>query len=121
MKILSLVLCSILLISCGSQEKMNNEASQKTNEMDQKVAAAKMIEAGFLSGTISVSEKESGCPFVIVVDNEDGNYLLDPLNLDASFQVDGEKVWFTFMGLRRQNRCPNASPINIKEIQKRVE
>jgi len=121
MKYLIVLLCSLFFINCGSQDNLKREVSKEENEIEQKVDRAKMIEAGFLSGTISVKEEESGCPFVIVVEDTDGNYNLDPINLETSFQVDGEKIWFTFTGLRMKNRCPNASPININEIQKRIE
>lgn len=79
-----------------------------------------MMEEGFLKGTIVYSEVENDCPYTIRVDAEEP-YFLDPVNLDGKYEVDGEKIWFKYTGLRRMNRCEKANPINITEMQKRGE
>jgi hypothetical protein len=66
------------------------------------------------------SKAEGDCPFAIMVEAEEP-YYLDPINLDESYKVAGEKIWFKFRGLRMMNRCDKASPIEISEIQKREE
>jgi len=108
----------VLFMSCSTTKntKENMDKTQNT-AMETK----KMIENGFLAGTISQSTMAGDCPFTIKVESEDGSYFLDPINLDETYKIDGEKIWFTYNGLRMMNRCDKASPISIKEIQKRAE
>lgn len=83
-----------------------------------------MKEAGFLEGVIVASSEEGDCPFTIRVLNNDSyseSYLLDPINMTDEYKSNGQKIWFTFAGLRMQNRCDKANPVNIIEIQKREE
>ena len=115
----TLTLATILLFAVGCSSTKNTadtmDESKKAEAMNQK-----MMEAGFLKGTVVAEESESNCPYTIKVEAET-TYYLDPVNLDETFQKDGEKIWFTFRGLSMMNRCDKASPINIEAIQKRAE
>lgn len=122
MKIVITLCASLLFLNCGSQKETKAKVVESTENIENTMDKAAMMAEGYLPGTIRVSENESGCPFVIEVENPDGNYMLDPINLeDENFKADGTKIWFKFTGLRMANRCPSASPINLNEIQKRAE
>ena len=112
-----LLLFSILLFSCNS----TNKSVIDTSENEIRIESEKMIEDGFIKGTIVASEIEGDCPITIKVQGKEAPYFLDPINLEGSFKKEGEKVWFKFEGLRMMNRCNKANPISIIDIQKRVE
>jgi len=112
-----LLLLSFFLFSCNS----TNKSIVDTSENEIRIEAEKMIEAGFVKGTIVASEVEGDCPITIQVKGNEGAYFLDPINLEENYKKDGENIWFKFEGLRRMNRCNKANPISIIEIQKRVE
>lgn len=117
MKSTLLLFTIVLFMSCSSTKNTKETMDKTQTSME----AKKMIEKGFLAGTIVVSTKEGECPFTIKVKGDEDAFHLDPINLDESFKRDGQKVWFTYNGLRMMNRCDNANPISIKEIQKRAE
>ena len=104
----------LILFSCNSTNKSVSTTSENETQMESK----KMIEEGFTKGTITFSKEEGDCPVTIKVEGKEGSYYLDPINLSEDFQKDEEKVWFKFGGLKMMNRCDNASPISIIEIQK---
>jgi len=108
------LLFSILLFSCNS----TNKTVTANPEDEVKIATEKMMEAGFIKGTIVASTIEGDCPITIKVEGKNGTYYLDPIDLKGDFQTDGEKVWFKFGPLRRMNRCDKANPISIIEIVK---
>lgn len=110
-----------LTASCSSTKKgMSSDATDETKAVTNMAEDAKKMEAGFMKGTVIASKEEGDCPFVIQVEAEE-TYFLDPINMDETFQKDGEKIWFTFSGLRMMNRCDKANPINLIEIEKRTE
>ncbi len=114
---ISLLLFSIVLLSCNSTSQSVSKISENTNQMD----AKKMIADGFTKGLIVTSKEEGDCPVTIQVEGKDGPYYLDPINLEDTYKKKGEKIWFKFAGLRMMNRCVKANPISIIEIQKRME
>lgn len=114
---ISILLLSGLLFSCNSTSNTVSDSSENTTQMD----TEKMIADGYTKGLIVISKIEGDCPITIQVDGKDGAYFLDPINLEDSYKNEGEKIWFKFTGLRMKNRCMKANPINIIEIQKRVE
>lgn len=118
MKSTFLLFAIVLFMSC-STTKNSKESMDKSQNTS--METKKMMEGGFLAGTISASTTQGDCPFTIKVDGDEGSYFLDPINLDESYKKDGEKIWFTYNGLRMMNRCDKASPISIKEIQKRAD
>ena len=103
------LLCPILLFSCKSTNNSENEI---------KIATEKMLEAGFIKGTIITSKIEGDCPSTIKIQGKEALYFLDPINLEENYKNDGEKIWFKFAGLRMMNRCDKANPISITEIVK---
>ena len=109
-----ILLFSILLFSCSST---NNSLTASSEDKIQ-IVKEKMMEAGFIKGTIVASKIEGDCPITIKVEGENGAYYLDPIDLKEDFQIEGEQVWFKYGGLRRMNRCEKASPISIIEIIK---
>jgi len=118
-KTILLVVVVTLASNCSTTKKdMNSDAAADSKTVENATEDAKMMENGFLKGTIVASTAEGDCPFVIQVADKE-TYFLDPINMDESYQKDGMKVWFTFSGLRMMNRCQKATPINIVEITSR--
>lgn len=116
MKTLIVLIALTLIASCS--EKATKDAITDTKD---EAMNAKMIEDGFKMGTIVASKKEGDCPYVIEIEGDDQTYYLDPINLDVTFKKHGEKIWFTFAGLRMMNRCLKANPVSIIDMQKREE
>ncbi len=114
---ISLLLFSMLIISCNSTNKTASNNAENETQMETK----NMIEAGFMMGTIVHSDKEGDCPFTIQIEGVDGISFYDPINITEDFKKDGEKIWFKFTGLRMMNRCDKANPIRIEEILLRGE
>lgn len=111
-----------LLISCSSTNKTvkkTGDDTKTTTEMATKTS--EMTKDGFLSAEVVESKVEGDCPFALKLMNGDSPYFLDPINMTDQYKVNGEKLWIKFSGLRRMNRCDKASPVNITEIEKRVE
>ena len=105
-----------LFTSCNSAKSNVNGESEPMATSEENL---KMVEAGFMKGTVIHSTKEGDCPYVIDVDDANYDYMLDPINLDENYKADGAKIWFKFAGLRMPNRCEKANPVNITEIQTR--
>ncbi len=107
----------LVIVSCNSKKTMAEESAAKTEEMEKEKQA--MLEKGFQMGTIVAGKDAKDCAFAIQVGDSESQYYLDPINLDETYKSSGEKVWFTFRGLRMMNRCAKATPIEIIDIQKR--
>ena len=114
---IALILLSVFIISCNS----TNKSASNSVEIETQVESNKMVDAGFVKGTIVNSDKEGDCPFTIQFEGVDGISFYDPINITDDFKKDGEKIWFKFTGLRMMNRCDKANPIRLEEIQKRNE
>lgn len=112
------LIASIGLISSCASKKSTDEVAKKISKIEKTMDSKKMVEAGFVQGTINVSKAES-CPYTIKVSSVD--YLLDPINLGEDFMNNGEKIWLKYTGLRMKNRCANANPVTVVEMQKRAE
>jgi len=110
----AVILFSFLIVSCNTSHKTT---TTNNSENESQMESKKMTESGFTTGTIVHSEKEGDCPITIQVDEEEGAIYYDPINITEDFQNNGEQVWFKFTRLRMMNRCDNASPIRIEEIQ----
>ncbi len=116
----SMVTLTLVVFSCNSTKTTGKDkiTNPKTEVMDTK----KMIEDGFLEGTVVLSKAENDCPVTIKIEGKAGAYFLDPINITEkyeSFIVDGTKVWIKYAGLRMMNRCDKASPVNITDLQAR--
>jgi|SRR5690606_16500491 len=124
----------LTLLSCGSTEKKTqttsnletntiseiNSSETTSTETDTEIMNLQKLKAeGYILGTIVYSDKEGDCPYTIQMRGDKmESYYLDPVNLEEKYKKDGQKVWFKFNGLRRMNRCNNASPVEITAIKK---
>lgn len=115
-----LIIFSTLILSCGTTEKQTQTTSTEGTTTNQEtVNPQKMMEEGYLLGTIVYSDKEGDCPYTIQMPGDKMEfYYLDPINLEEAFKVDGQKVWIKFNGLRRMNRCDKATPAELVDIKK---
>ncbi|MDC8002642.1 hypothetical protein POV27_01140 [Aureisphaera galaxeae] len=127
MKTLILLSC-IAIASCNSTKKTVTEATDATEEVtdtqDMQTtdkSAATMESEGYLKGVIVAGKGEGSCEYVIDVKGGFAEQKVDPTNLTDAFKSDTQKVWIKFRGLRMQNRCPEARPVEITEIFARAE
>jgi hypothetical protein len=96
------------IISCSTIDK--------TISAEKRIIKNQRIDKGFTLGEIFLSNIEGDCPVTIKIDDKNGIYYLDPINLEEKYHIDGLNVWFKYGGLRRMNRCQKANPITINEI-----
>lgn len=110
--IITIALTAFVLMSCASSKDL----SQDVPKQDPK----EMIAKGFVRGEIVYSDVEGDCEYTIHTIDDPVEYL-DPFNLSDDFKRDGMKVWVKYTGLRQDNRCEKARPIEINEIEERGE
>ncbi len=122
-KIAFVIFSSILLSCVSTQNQPQNIETNSPAEIEaKKIAAGKMMEAGYLPGRIIYSDLADDCEYTIQLKDGDRDfYYVDPINLDEKFNTDGQTVWVKFGGLNRMNRCEKAAPVSIIEIQNRDE
>lgn len=113
--------CSILFLACQSLNptKAKDESRIETSSINSssETSALKPSEA-HLAATITTgnhAKNREGCPWLLHIDNLP-NQVLDPINLPQEFQRTNAKVWVKFSGMRRMNRCPEASPVWVEDI-----
>src|SRR5690606_21838202 len=128
-------LITLAFLTCGSSDNQTRtitssetnttipaNTSHTTTEIytnNETMDPQKLMAEGYLLGTIVYSDKEGDCPYTIQMTGDKmGFYYLDPVNLEEKFKKDGQKVWVKFNGLRRMNRCENATPAEITAIKK---
>jgi len=120
-----------LLTGCSAQQRKSNDSLSRALETDQtqynEPPSPDHILGQIVQGptrkqnsAISNSEQDASieneaCQWLLKIDN-DPSRLLDPVNLTEDFQKDGLKVWVLFAGMRRMNRCPEASPVWVRDI-----
>lgn len=120
-----------LLIGCSAQLRKSNDSSARVSQTDQTHLNAPPSPDHILgqivqgptrkqNSAISNSEQDASieneaCQWLLKID-DDPSRLLDPVNLTEDFQKDGLKVWVLFAGMRRMNRCPEASPVWVRDI-----
>ena len=108
------------IMSCCSTNKTvtenDNDSTTNTVSMD----TQKMMDLGYQKATTVASSLAGDCPFTLQIEG-DNSYLLDPVNLEEGYKVNGIKVWVKYTPLKMMNRCDKANPVNIVEIQKREE
>lgn len=110
--ITSLIITFSSMISCIPTKK-----TKETETLKRVSKESEMKAKGFTSGTINHSTKEGDCEYIIkTIDGA----TYDPINILEEFKIDEQQIWFTFSILRRANRCPNASPINITKMIKNI-
>ncbi len=112
--------CMLAITACVStQNQPQNVETNSPAEIEaKKIAAEKMMEAGYLPGRIIYSDLADDCEYTIQLKDGDRDfYYVDPINLDKKFNTDGQTVWVKFGGLNRMNRCEKAAPVSIIEIE----
>ena len=112
------MLTFLLFLGCSSAKNSGDTIASETKITNEQLAK-EMLEAGFSKGVVVFSEIEGYWPNAKKV--IDSDLYFDPINLEEKFQKDGLKIWFTYGGLRRANRCIKANPIGIIAIQERVD
>ncbi len=112
MKILFSSLIILAIFSCSEQKSTTSSATATITE--EQPSASEMAEKGFVAGVIQVSDEDSGCAYTI--STRTLSYLLDPTNLDKDFEENNLRVWFKYLPLRMQNRCPDANPVEVSEM-----
>lgn len=106
-KIATIALTVLMSSSCSSSKNViSEEPKQISNEVPKEE---------FIKGQIVSFDGEGDCAYAIKTIGEGFEYL-DPLNLDDKYKIDGQQIWFKYRGLRRENRCENARPVEIIEI-----
>ena len=111
---------SLIIFSCCGTKNTTKETVNETKTSAQSMDSKKMIADNYWEGTIVLSKKEGDCPVMIKIDNKEGSYFLDPINISekyGSYVSDGKKVWVKYAGLRMMNRCDKASPVNIIDLK----
>jgi hypothetical protein len=114
MKNLFSLLLVLTLIAC-SEQKSTTTAAPAVNLVEP--SGDEMAAEGFESGVIMAATDDSGCDYTIKTKNL--TYLLDPTNLEKEFKENGLNVWFKYRPLRMQNRCPEATPVEVSEMRLR--
>lgn len=118
------VVLSVIILSCGTFKNgsQTEKPSQKAEIKAQKIEGEKMMAAGYLPGRIVYSDLVDDCEYTIQLIGDDKNfYYVDPINLKEEFMKDQRTVWVKFNVLRRMNRCEKARPVEIDEIEDRME
>ncbi len=113
----SFALLFILAIACNSTKNSTDSTTEASSTAVETSTASAMMTDGFEKAEIMTSNEE-GCPYVLKMVNMEDE-LFDPINLETSFQSNGEKVWVKYRRLRMANRCNGASPVSIESIQQR--
>ena len=111
MKTILALLITLSFAAC-SQQKPVPVAADETPEP----APTEMTENNRTIGVIKQAVTKEGCPFTIKTKELD--YLLDPINLKEEFMVDGLRVRFDFLPLRRTNRCKEANPVEVLSMER---
>lgn len=111
MKTILALLITLGFAACSQQKPLPVEAEQP-----QEPAPTEMTENNRTIGVIKQAVTKEGCPFTIKIKEVD--YLLDPINLKEEFMVDGLRVRFDYLPLRRTNRCEEANPVEVLSMEK---
>lgn len=113
--------CSLLFLACQSlnptKAKDKSRIGPPSTYASGETSSLKPSEA-HLAATIKVGENtknRQGCSWLLHIDGPP-NQVLDPINLSQEFQRTNAKVWVKFSGMRRMNRCPEASPVWVEDI-----
>lgn len=113
------ILVSLFLFSCITTHGADGKKGEDGKGSSQIINSEKMIEKGFIKGTLSASKSE-GCSYILTVEKYTDK--LDPINIQEFFKTDmPEKVWVKYSDLRMNSRCKEARPVSITEISKRTD
>ncbi|RZS99395.1 hypothetical protein [Aquimarina brevivitae] len=102
----------IVCTSCNATKTSNS--STEDNDLTNS-EYSEMKSQGFSLGTLSTN-KSSGCSIVLTIEKMEDK--LDPVNIEE-FVKGGmpQKVWVKYASMRMANRCENARPVTIQEMQ----
>ncbi len=116
---ISCLAISIFLYHCNTTKGTNEKAVNDDTNDSKAINSQKMVEKGFIKGTLSAN-KSKGCPYILTVEKYTDK--LDPINIQDFFKTDmPEKVWVKYSDLRMNSRCNEARPVSIQEINKRTD
>jgi len=108
------LLALMFFTSCDSSRKVIND-KDSSKEKDETY-----VSKGFFIGTIQYIAN-SKCNWVII--DEKTSMKFDPMNIgDADFKtfmIHDNDIYFKYRPLRRMNRCNEAQPIEVVDIQNR--
>lgn len=108
------LLVLMFFTSCDSSRKVINDedASKEKDET--------YVSKGFSMGTIKYIAN-SKCNWIII--EEKTKVKLDPINIgDTNFKtflINDSDIYFKYRPLRRMNRCNDALPVEVVDIQNR--
>ncbi|WP_340077144.1 hypothetical protein [Leptobacterium sp. I13] len=105
-RIFAFTFISIFILNCTTKK----HATTTTNQ--------KFINNGYFPATLFAYSNAS-CPYVFQIDGQN-TILYDPINLNET-QKTYDKIWVKYASLKRPNRCANALPVTILDIQKREQ
>jgi len=111
MKILLALFATLTFAACTPQKNLPVEAGKEAQ-----TPPTEITEKNRTIGVIHQATTEDGCPWVIRIKEVD--YLLDPIDLDKEFMIDGLRVRFDYLQLRMMNRCKEANPIKVLSMVK---
>ena len=112
MKNLLIITLALGIFACGSTKETSTEQAKTQT----KPVETETIE-GLVSGVVKDMRKTDGCDFVIAVTIDDKEVLLEPLELNESFKVDGRAVQLIYVASRRASKCMGTMPITIEKIK----
>lgn len=111
MRTLLLFFATLTFAACTSHKDLPAESGKEVG-----TPTMETTEKNRTIGVIHQATTKEGCPWTIHIKEVD--YLLDPTNLKEEFMVDGLKVRFDYLPLRRTNRCKEANPIEVLSMVK---
>ncbi len=113
---LSMVIVLVFFQSCDSAKKATNADNSNTESI---IMNEKLINDGYSVGAIKYTDN-GDCSYTIIDDKTKSK--LDPINMSdkkfEAFKSKSTKVYFKYRSLRRANRCSDARPIEIVDMQK---
>ena len=112
MKNLLIIALTLGMFACGSTK----EGTTDRNKTQTKPVEAEMSDTA-VNGTIKDMRKTDGCDFVIAVSMNGEEVLLEPLDLDEQYKVDGKAVQLIYATSRRPSKCMGTMPIMIEKIK----
>lgn len=121
---LSLVSLMTFSLSCDTAKSAATNTEKDTEntivEDSKKMESKNLSTEGYSLGTIAYT-KDSKCNYIIV--DEKSGAKFDPINIDdkkyASLKSDATKVYYKYRPLRMMNRCDEAQPIELEDMQSR--
>jgi hypothetical protein len=114
MKNLLIIALAFGVFACGStKESTTDQIKSETKPVETVTEQVDLI----TTGIVKDMRKTDGCDFVIAVTIDGNETLLEPLELDEQFKVDGKTVKLIYAPSRRQSKCKGTMPIMIEKIK----